>query len=104
MEAIAWVGMTCLLVMWIDGTVCGIKLLFHGFRKIIVQEVASVNVPLLEATPRSDGHGLKVYCVYCQKWHFHGHGDGHRTAHCDNEHSPYLKTGYELVTHHNQQI
>ena len=23
-----------------------------------------------------------VWCKYCQRWHIHGMGDGHRLAHC----------------------
>jgi hypothetical protein len=54
--------------------------------------------PELVAFKREDGHGLKVRCVYCRKWHIHGHGYGHRVAHClDKSGSPYLKTGYVLV-------
>lgn len=34
------------------------------------------------------------WCPYCFKWHFHGEVSGHRVAHCDNPHSPLLKTGY----------
>jgi hypothetical protein len=37
--------------------------------------------PALPALPRLDGlPGLRVWCMYCQTWHLHGAGYGHRTA------------------------
>ncbi len=45
---------------------------------------------------------IKVWCPFCQVWHFHGatenftktKGEGHRDAYCTNENSPFKKTGY----------
>ena len=47
---------------------------------------------------------IKVWCPFCQTWHFHGaverftktEGEGHRSAHCTNEKSPFLKSGYYI--------
>lgn len=39
---------------------------------------------------------LKVWCEYCNKYHFHGTEEGHRIAHCWKEDSPFNKTGYIL--------
>lgn len=51
--------------------------------------------PILSATP--DPHGcLSVWCAYCKTRHYHGRGTGHRAAHCTNQQSPYLRTGYRL--------
>lgn len=37
----------------------------------------------------------KVWCPFCQHWHYHGIGEGHREAHCfGNEASPFHETGY----------
>ena len=51
--------------------------------------------PILKAAPRKDGKGLKVFCRYCNRWHAHGNGEGHRLAHCAKN-TPYTKTGYVL--------
>ena len=37
---------------------------------------------------------IKVWCEYCDKYHVHGFPEGHRVAHCSNQKSPYLQTGY----------
>ncbi|CKH71747.1 Uncharacterised protein [Streptococcus pneumoniae] len=34
--------------------------------------------------------------MYCRKFHHHGTGEGHRDAHCFEEDSPYIRTGYVL--------
>lgn len=46
------------------------------------ERIDEEGIPILPAIPRSDGHGLKVWCRYCGTWHFHGHGGGHRAGHC----------------------
>ena len=57
-----------------------------------------MKAPKLTAYPREDfPKGWKVFCVYCKKFHLHGETLGHRTAHCDNDDSPYNETGYVLV-------
>ena len=38
-----------------------------------------------------------VWCKHCRKWHRHGAAEGHREAHCEDRHSPYWKTGYNLA-------
>jgi hypothetical protein len=52
-------------------------------------------IPTLEAVP-VDGctDQWKVWCQYCKAWHYHGAVEGHRWAHCHQDSSPYLKTGY----------
>jgi len=55
-------------------------------------------VAVLAAVKRSDGAGLKVWCRHCRAWHLHGHGYGHREAHCRKAGSPYQGGGYILVT------
>jgi hypothetical protein len=74
------------------------------------------NAPELPAYPRSDDGCLKVWCKYCEVWHLHGRGYGHRGAHCGamqrftkdgrrsergsvfrSPDSPYMATGYVLV-------
>lgn len=44
---------------------------------------------------KSDGQ-YKVWCQYCDMWHYHGEVNGWRVAHCGDERSPYKKTGYYL--------
>lgn len=52
------------------------------------------DIPVLEAFERNEQGDLSIYCVFCQEHHHHGQGDGHRIAHCTNEDSPFIKTGY----------
>ena len=57
-----------------------------------------MNPPKLQALPRDDFlDGWKIFCGYCNDFHLHGRGLGHRVAHCNNRQSPYNKTGYVLV-------
>lgn len=52
-------------------------------------------------TIHAELHGelqVRFYCPHCRQFHYHGRGDGHRVAHCRATHSPYLKTGYILLT------
>lgn len=73
-------------------------------RRAEQEETKDAVTPRLPAFPRSVG-GLKVWCVYCDRWHFHGTGYGHRNAHCPRpgdvgsenvRPSPYRNTGYTL--------
>ena len=52
--------------------------------------------PVLEAYDRHDGCGYAVWCRHCKVWHYHGHGEGHRVAHCHDPESPYHRPGYTL--------
>jgi hypothetical protein len=60
------------------------------------------HIPIIECVPRKDCNGLKFYCVFCNKWHLHGEGEGHRVAHCHKktnqtyQKSPFDETGYIL--------
>ena len=59
-------------------------------------EVETEVTPVLDAYDWIDGHGLAIWCRYCRKWHVHGHGGGHRLAHCLADGSPYINGGYVL--------
>lgn len=37
---------------------------------------------------------FQFWCPFCQRWHLHGYGKGHRVAHCHDSSSPFYKTGY----------
>ena len=51
--------------------------------------------PVIKCLPRSDFiGGMTFWCPFCNKWHNHGQGDGHRVAHCLGSDSPYKKRGY----------
>lgn len=26
--------------------------------------------------------GIRIFCPHCEEWHYHGHGEGFRRAHC----------------------
>lgn len=46
-------------------------------------ETDSEGILILKCTERQDGCGLITEpCPFCGKRHFHGHGEGHRVAHC----------------------
>jgi len=51
-------------------------------------------IPILDVY----GHGglWLVWCEWCDRWHSHGVGGGHRVEHCLAEDSPYHVTGYIL--------
>lgn len=51
--------------------------------------------PVLAAFERNGEGMLTAWCPYCEKWHYHGEGEGHRIAHCDDG-SPFQTTGYIL--------
>ena len=44
----------------------------------------------------ADAMRWRVWCKYCQLWHYHGPLAGHRIAHCKTE-TPYSTTGYNLA-------
>ena len=58
--------------------------------------VYAEEAPVLDAYQRSDCDGLAVWCAHCHQWHVHGHGGGHRVAHCFDTASPYQRSGYIL--------
>jgi hypothetical protein len=51
--------------------------------------------PVLPAFATKSG-SWKVWCRYCNLWHYHGPLPGHRSAHCRVATSPYRRTGYVL--------
>ncbi len=61
---------------------------------------SQTGAPILRAERYAPDGALRVWCVHCQRWHYHGKGEGHRIAHCrhhgGNPESPYLQTGYIL--------
>ena len=38
----------------------------------------------------------RVWCKYCDDWHYHGAGAGHRVAHCEGQ-TRDSGTGYNLA-------
>lgn len=54
-----------------------------------------MKLPIIEAVKNKIGGQLTFWCVHCRCWHFHGIGDGPRTAHCFRQHGPY-QDGYYL--------
>ena len=38
-----------------------------------------------------------VWCKHCGCYHHHGPAEGHRIAHCQQQDSPYQRTGYNLA-------
>ncbi|EEL38300.1 hypothetical protein bcere0020_43510 [Bacillus cereus Rock3-29] len=59
-------------------------------------EMAIKKVPSVLAIERDEKGNLSTWCQYCRKFHHHGTGEGHRDAHCIEEDSPYIRTGYIL--------
>lgn len=54
----------------------------------------------MPAYPRPDCNGLRVWCPWCCRWHYHGVGYGPRRPHCADRHSPFREHGYVLVAPH----
>jgi len=62
--------------------------------------VIDLDAPTLAAHEHLDGDGRVlwgVWCRHCQQQHWHGPGEGHRIAHCQDPASPYATTGYNLA-------
>ena len=38
-----------------------------------------------------------VWCKHCERWHWHGPGEGHWEAHCQDSRNPYEITEYNLA-------
>jgi len=74
----------------------------------VTQTVRRLLMADVELQAESHDKGLRVYCRYCQDWHVHGEGYGHRSAHCydklDGQRSPYKDNGYILVKPQNEEI
>lgn len=53
-------------------------------------------IPILKGFIKGDQ--IFVWCPYCRKFHSHGAPQmwGHRVAHCVNENSPFLESGYYI--------
>ncbi len=52
-------------------------------------------IPVLPAFRTAAG-GLRVWCRWCVRWHYHG-TLGHAVAHCIEDASPYHRAGYVLA-------
>lgn len=52
-------------------------------------------VPTLAAHEMPDRYCWAVWCCWCDDWHAHSAGGGHRAAHCIFS-TPYSTTGYFL--------
>ncbi len=38
----------------------------------------------------------RIWCEYCDDWHYHGPLEGSRECNCTEPNSPYHLTGYEV--------
>ncbi|GAB5403919.1 MAG: hypothetical protein Aurels2KO_21500 [Aureliella sp.] len=58
------------------------------------------DAPILVVEPvLIDGYikRYRVWCKFCEDWHYHGSAEGHRECHCSNNaDSAYHATGYVL--------
>ena len=65
-------------------------------------ELHSDGIPIVECEVTESGKQVFFDCRYCKRKHYHGNVGlengklGHRGAHCINDESPYLRTGYYL--------
>ena len=66
---------------------------------IDANHVINLDAPVVSAyeVEVSDVPHWIVWCKHCGVWHQHSAGAGLRQAHCVNEHSPYLRHGYNLA-------
>ena len=57
---------------------------------------ATPKTPVIKCLPRPDFlGGMMFFGPFCQRWHYHGRGKGHRCAHCHGN-TPFDKTGYKI--------
>jgi len=62
--------------------------------------VIDLDAPTLPAFAHVDSDGRvlwSVWCSHCQQQHWHGPGEGHRIAHCQEPASLYDEKGYNLA-------
>lgn len=88
----------CLLAgSTVEACTCKCNGHYHGeLRDALVFGMDPVNeVPALYA--RWVGDKWSIWCVHCKWFHFH-YDVGHCAAACTEETSPYLDTGYVLIT------
>ncbi|GEM_PF-6539157 len=52
---------------------------------------------MLPAVATSTARQWWVPCPWCHKWHYHAPEPGDRAAHCINDESPFLESGYIVV-------
>lgn len=52
--------------------------------------------PVVYAEADPSGITCRLYCPWCDRWHLHGLGEGHRCDHCLASDSPFRKTGYVI--------
>lgn len=55
-----------------------------------------IKYPILKGFERGNGF-ISVWCPECNKFHSHGIGEGHRTAHCGiiNKNNQIIKSPYD---------
>ncbi|HDR7790935.1 hypothetical protein AB1I92_29225 [Bacillus mobilis] len=58
--------------------------------------MATKKAPIVLAIERDEKGNLSTWCGVCECFHHHGADEGHRVAHCVNEDSPFISTGYVL--------
>ena len=78
------------------------NLIAPGAMKIVISDMPPYFLDLDAPTvPAYQHHGEDgrtlwgMWCDYCQRWHWHGQGEGHRIEHCHDPRSPYAKHGYK---------
>ncbi|MBT3985180.1 hypothetical protein HOE91_02680 [archaeon] len=58
-------------------------------------------IPQVKAFIDEDYNQITFWCCFCQTWHRHGQGYGHRGAHC-HFHSPMRD--YELIGYTDKEL
>lgn len=63
------------------------------------------NIPIIKCLPRKItgfNDAMTFWCPFCETWHQHGRGNGHRVEHCckhgrrDLKDSPFHEAGYTI--------
>jgi hypothetical protein len=55
-----------------------------------------ITPPVLPAYKHPNGIQALVWYQFCQRYHWHGYGAGHRVAHYGSRGGPYMTSGYVL--------
>jgi hypothetical protein len=55
--------------------------------------------PTIKCLPQESNHNplmMRFWCAFCERWHHHGYGNGHRAAHCCSNVSFLKPRGYVI--------
>jgi len=62
-----------------------------------MQPTETPKAPVIKCLPRPDFlGGMMFWCPFCQRWHYHGRGNGYRVPHCTSNDSLFKGNDYKI--------